>query len=419
MVAPVLATRREIQAYHPFLKLNRLLDGMSPGVSPAPDGAPLKLQVGEPQMPAPALIEEAMAGSDDGGGWNRYPPPRGTAAYREAAHTWLARRYGAGADLLDPATQLLPVPGTREGLFFAALASVTPARDTVLLPNPFYHVYAGAAVAAGARPVFVPATAATGFQPAYDALDADTLDRTALAFLNSPANPQGSVADTDTLKRMIALARRHDFVIALDECYAEIHAGTPPPGGLDAARALDGGLANMLVVHSLSKRSSAPGLRCGFIAGDPRWLEPLDAVLRVGGAGVPLPVLAAGAALWRDEDHVAANRQRYTENFAVAERILGDVGPGVVPEAGFFLWLNVGDGEAAAAKLWREAGLRVLPGAYMSVPDDAGRSPGAAYIRVALVHPPAVTEAALTRLRAVLDDDLTASAPAATPDATA
>jgi aspartate/methionine/tyrosine aminotransferase len=218
MVAPVVATSREIQAYHPFLKLNRLLADVAAGPSPAPDGAPLKLQVGEPQMPAPALIDDAVAAArrDGDAGWNRYPPPRGTPAYRTAAHAWLRRRYGAGADAVDAETQILPVPGTREGLFFAALASVTAERDTILLPNPFYHVYAGAAVAAGARPLFVPATAETGFQPAYDALDTETLDRTALAFLNSPSNPQGSVADTATLARTISTARRHDFAVALD-----------------------------------------------------------------------------------------------------------------------------------------------------------------------------------------------------------
>jgi aspartate/methionine/tyrosine aminotransferase len=401
-VAPVVAESRDIQAFHPFLKLNRLLGEVPAGRSPRVDGAPVPLQIGEPQNAPPALLGEALARA--GEGWNRYPPPRGTEAFRGACHAWLRRRHGAGADLVDPATQILPLPGSREGLFFAALASVRPGRDTILIPNPFYHVYAGAAVAAGARPLFVPATAATGFQPDFTALDAATLDRTALAFLNTPSNPQGSVASVAALEAAIARARRHDFAIALDECYAEIHDGTPPPGALDAALRLDGGMANLLVFHSLSKRSSAPGLRCGFVAGDPRWLDPLDAALRVGGAGVPLPVLAAGAALWDAEEHVAANRARYQANFAAAARALGRAD--VVPRAGFFLWLDVGDGEAAAIKLWREAGIRVLPGAYMGVADPAGRNPGAGYIRVALVHDPDTTEAALTRLAEVLGDEL-------------
>ena len=408
MVAPVVPGTRDIQAFHPFIKLNRLLADVPAGPSPVGDGAPVLLQVGEPQNAPPALIGEAMAQA--GGGWNRYPPPRGTESHRKVCHDWLKRRYGAGADMIDPDRHILPVPGTREGLFFAALASVTAARDTILLPNPFYHVYAGAAVAAGARPLFVPATAATGFQPAYDALDAETLDRTALAFFNSPSNPQGSVADTETLTNAITLARRHDFAIAMDECYAEIHDGTPPPGALDAAARMDGGLDNVLIFHSLSKRSSAPGLRCGFVAGDPRWLDPLDAALRVGGAGVPLPVLAAGAALWQEETHVVANRARYEANFAAARRALGHLVRDVAPDAGFFLWLDVGNSEAAAVKLWREAGIRVLPGAYMSVADAEGNNPGARYIRVALVHAPEVTKAALTRLAEVLAPDLAAAA---------
>ncbi len=398
MTQPVVPETRDIQAFHPFLRLNRLLDGVPAGRSPAPDGAPMMLQVGEPQNDPPGFITEELAAA--AGGWNRYPPPRGTQAYREACADWLARRYPDGAGLIDPERQVLPLPGTREGLFFAALASVGPGRDKILIPNPFYHVYAGAACAAGAEPVFVPATAATGFMPDFAGLDPDILNRTALAYLNSPSNPQGAVASRGALRRAIEVARRHDFAIALDECYAEIYDDVPPAGGLEAAADLGGGLENVLLFHSLSKRSSAPGLRCGFVAGDAARIDRLDAALRVGGAGVPLPVLAAGSRLWREEEHVTANRARYRANFAVAEKVFGQ---GVKPEAGFFLWLEVGDGEDAAVRLWREAGIRVLPGAYMSLADDAGDSPGARYIRIALVYDPATTETALTRMAEVLE----------------
>ena len=397
---------QDIQAFHPFLKLNRLLDGLAPGPGPGPDGAPLNLHIGEPQGAPPAWLGARLA---EATGWNRYPPPRGTAAFRAACHGWLTRRHGpTAAAAVDPERHILPLPGSREGLFFAALSAVRPGRDVVLLPNPFYHVYAGAAVAAGATPVFVPATAASGFQPDYTALDAATLDRAALAYLNTPANPQGAVADRETLAAALSLARRHDFLLVLDECYAALYDTDPPPGGLDVlteAGPAPGGapLANLLCVHSLSKRSSAPGLRCGFACGDPRWLDPLDAALRVGGAGVPLPVLAAGAALWEDEAHVAENRAHYRAAFDIAERALG---AGHRPAAGFFLWLDVGDGEAAARALWQDAGLRVLPGAYMSVPDARGHNPGAAYIRVALVHEPEVVAPALTRLAEVLAGQL-------------
>jgi aspartate/methionine/tyrosine aminotransferase len=308
---------------------------------------------------------------------------------------------------------MLPLPGSREGLFFAALTSVQPGeRDVVLLPNPFYHVYAGAALAAGAQPVFVPATAETGFLPDYAGLDPDLLQRTALAYYNSPSNPQGAVADVATLRWQIAAARRHGFVLALDECYAEIYDDTPPAGGLDALAAAEAeggreagcGLDRLLIFHSLSKRSSAAGLRCGFVVGEPALIDRLDASLRVGGAGVPLPVLAAGTRLWQDEAHVAANRARYRANFDAAERALAGRAGAVRPQAGFFLWLPVDDGEAAARTLWQQAGLRVLPGAYMGAGDGDGDggNPGAGYLRVALVYDAETTEAALARLAEVL-----------------
>lgn len=399
MVAPVVSSKRDVQAFHPFLKLNRLLGNIPAGRSPLADGSPIALQIGEPQNDPPPFITEELARA--AAGWNRYPPPRGTALYRDACADWLVRRYPDGAELIDEERHILPLPGSREGLFFAALAAVTPQRDTILLPNPFYHVYAGAAVAAGARPLFVPATAESGFLPDFAALDADTLDRTALAYLNTPSNPQGAVAGHDTLCRAIEAARRHGFLLALDECYSEIYDETPPPGGLGAMAALGGGLENVLLFHSLSKRSSAPGLRCGFVAGDAHWIDRLDAALRVGGAGVPLPILSAGARLWREESHVVANRARYRANFAAAESALNGH-MGMRPQAGFFLWLAVDDGEAAAEKLWREAGIRVLPGAYMAEPDDAGANPGAGYIRIALVYDAAFMLMALTRVAEVL-----------------
>lgn len=402
MVGPMTPPGRDVQAFQPFLKLNRLLVGITPGDSPAADGKPVGLHLGEPQNDPPAFLAEELAKA--AGGWNRYPPVRGTEAYRKACADWLTRRYPASAGMINPERHVLPLPGTREGLFFAALASVRAKRDKILLPNPFYHVYAGAAVAAGAEPVFVPATQETGFLPDYASLEPEVLNRTALAYLNSPSNPQGAVANLDALARAIETARRHDFAIALDECYSELYDTTPPPGSLEAAAALGGGLDNMLVFHSLSKRSSAPGLRCGFAAGDPRWLDALDAALRVGGAGVALPVLAAGTRLWQDEEHVAANRSHYQANFAAAQRALGGLPETARARAGFFLWLNVGDGEAAALRLWREAGIRVLPGAYMAEPDAAGHNPGARYVRIALVYDPQLTEAILSRVAEVLGE---------------
>ncbi len=246
---------------------------------------------------------------------------------------WLHSRSLDG--MVDPETDVLAVPGTREGLFFAALANTSADHaDAVLIPNPCYHVYYSATAAAGVEPVFVSATAETGFQPDYTALDPALLDRVSLAYYCTPSNPQGAIADLDQLKALIRLARKHDFTVAIDECYAEIYTEAPPPGALQAAVALGGALDNLLVFHSLSKRSSAPGLRCGFAAGDAKRIEALAVMMSTGGAGVPLPVCAAGARLWREEDHARANRACYQENFAIAERVPATASISANPAAG-------------------------------------------------------------------------------------
>ena len=292
-----MADRRSLSAYHPFARLNRLLEGRPPG-----QDAPLLLSIGEPKNQPPAFLAEEIAAAAET--WSRYPLPRGTAAYREACTAWLNRRYALPPDLVSAERSIQPVPGSREGLFFAVMAAAHAhrgaERPVVLIPNPFYHVYAGATLAAGAEPVFVPATAKTGFLPDYEALDRRTLDRAIFCFLCSPSNPQGAAAEVEQLGRLIELARRHDFIVAFDECYAEIYNRDAPAGALQAA-ALSGrgaaALDRVLVFHSLSKRSSAPGLRCGFAAGDAGLIDDLDAALRIGGAGVSFPILAAGTRL--------------------------------------------------------------------------------------------------------------------------
>lgn len=410
--------RQNLQAYYPFGRLDRLLEGVRPGpphlglVGTAPD-EPVPLHLGEPRNQPPAFVAEALTRA--AAGWSLYPLPRGTLEYRNACVGWLNLRYGLPDGMIDPETAVLAVPGTREGLFLTALAN-TPAavggaegagngaksRPAVLIPNPCYHVYYSATAAAGAEPVFVSATAETGFQPDYTALDPALLDRVSLAYFCTPSNPQGAIADLGQLKALIQLARKHDFTVAIDECYAEIYNEAAPPGALQAAAALGGSLDNLLVFHSLSKRSSAPGLRCGFAAGDPKLIDALAVMMSTGGAGVPLPVCAAGTSLWREEDHALANRRRYQENFAIAERVLGNRFNFRKPGGGFFLWLDVGNGEAAALKLWREAGIKVLPGAYMCQGTNGAENPGAAFIRIALIYDADYTEAALRRVVEVL-----------------
>ena len=409
-----MSAAQSILKHYPFGRLSQLLDGHAPGrhgidLPELAADKPVLLSVGEPQNAPPAFIVEEMArvAAD----FSRYPPARGTPEYLEACAAWLTRRYDLPAGMIDPKTMISAIPGSREGLFFAALGAMPDqipgqgngaAKPAILMPNPCYHVYPGAALAVGAEPVLVPATPESGHLPDYAALPPEVLANTALAYYCTPANPQGAAADEMELRRLIALAREHDFTLAVDECYAEIYTGAPPAGALQAAATLGGSLENVLAFHSLSKRSSAPGLRCGFAVGSPELIATLEVMQRTGGAGVPFHTLAAGNRLWRDEEHVVANRARYKKNFEIAERVLGNRFGFRTPDGGFFLWLNVGDGEQAALTLWREAGLRVLPGGYMARPDSDGVNPGDPYIRIALVYGPELTEAALNRLTEVL-----------------
>lgn len=386
---------------YPFDRLRTLLRGIDP---PDPAAA-VAMHIGEPQHAAPAAIAATLA--DHAGEWGSYPPPAGTPDYRAAAAEWLTRRYGLPAGFIDPDSNVVAVAGTREALFLAALATVPSdtksGQPAVLLPNPFYQVYYGAAAIAGAEPVLLPATAATNNQPDLTAVPEALLDRAALVYLNSPANPQGSVADRALLTTAVGLARKHDFVLVADECYAEIYCGDPPLGALEVC-AETGSCANVVVFHSLSKRSNAAGLRCGFVAGDPALIDAYRAIRSYAGVAVPLPVLKAAEALYADETHVAATRAHYAELFAMAERILGNTPGFAAPPGGFFLWLDTGDGEAATLRLWREAAVRVMPGAYMALPDfRTGANPGDRYIRVAMVHDAALAEQALTRMAQVLN----------------
>ncbi|CAK0763187.1 Aspartate aminotransferase [uncultured Gammaproteobacteria bacterium] len=388
-------------ADYPFTRLAKLLAGIDP-----PAGRePILMSLGEPRHAPPELIDRTLR--DNAHLWGKYPPVSGTSEFRTACAGWLNRRYALPAERLNADASILPVAGTREALFMAALLVVPECKagrvPAVLLPNPFYAVYQGAGLIAGAEPVFLTASRRTGFLPDLDALTPELLERTALVYLCTPSNPQGAVATADYLTRALILARRYNFVLAADECYAEIYSGTPPAGALEAAAALDdatgvltsGGRpwANLLVFHSLSKRSSAAGLRSGFVAGDPDLIAAFARLRGYGNAGSPLPVLAAAAALWADDAHVEDNRTRYRAKFDAAEAVLGGRFGFGRPAGGFFLWLEVGDGEAAARKLWAEEGVRVLPGAYVSHPDANGVNPGAAYIRVALIDEPALITA--------------------------
>ncbi len=396
----MLNPRLHLLADYPFDRLRALLNGIEP-----PKGVePLVLSVGEPRHSPSPLVHEILAANS--GSWGRYPPIEGTPEFRAAVADWLNRRYALPEGLIDADRHILPVAGTREALYLIAAVAIPEAREggrpVVLMPNPFYQVYFGAAVMSGADPVYLPATPETGHLPDLAHVDQATLERTALMYLCSPANPQGAAADRAYLEDAIRLARRFDFVLAVDECYGDIYDGQPPSGALEACAALGGDLGNVVVFHSLSKRSSVPGLRSGFVAGDSELIAAFRRLRSFGGASVPIPVLAASAALWRDDRYPEQNRALYREKFDAAEQILGNRFGFYRPPGGFFLWLDVGDGENAAKKLWTEAALRVLPGAFLAKSDTLGANPGTKYVRVALIDDLPSTQDALRRFVNVL-----------------
>ncbi|NWG46947.1 MAG: aminotransferase class I/II-fold pyridoxal phosphate-dependent enzyme [Alphaproteobacteria bacterium] len=384
---------------YPFPRLRSLL-GLPAGA--ALPGDAVDMSIGEPRHGVPGFVAEIMARNMEA--YGRYPPNEGTPAFREAAHGWLCRRYGLSPGAIDPHAQIQPVNGTREALFMALQIFAVPERlkrPVVLLPNPFYQCYAGAAAAIGAEPVYVPATAETGFLPAFERVRPDLLDRTVAAFVCAPSNPQGAIAGRSYWRKLIALAETYDFGILADECYADIYDRVKPSGILEVSAGRWRDMSRVLSFHSLSKRSNLPGLRSGFVAGGADLIAAFRRIRAYGGAPSPLPVLEAAAAAWSDDAHAETNRALYREKIDAAERILGNRFGFRRPAGGFFLWLNVGDGEKVSLTLWDEARVKVLPGAYLATEVD-GVNPGAPFIRVALVDALERTAEGLSRIAATL-----------------
>ncbi len=374
-----------------FPRLRALLDHLDPG------GDVVHMTIGEPKHAFPSWVSDIIAQHSHE--FNRYPPNDGSPELLAAITDWIERRYDVA---LDSATQVMALNGTREGLYNAAMALCpeTKGGETpiILMPNPFYQVYAVATVAVGAEPVFVSAVAENGFLPDYTQLSEDVLKRVAIAYICSPGNPQGAVADQAYWRDLIALAEKYDFRIFADECYSEIYRGAPPKGALQVAKEVDADPERVVIFHSLSKRSNLPGLRSGFVASGPECMKRIKQLRAYSGAPLPLPLQRAAAQVWADEAHVVENRALYAEKFALADEVFSDVPGYTSPTAGFFLWLPVDDGEQAAVKLWTETGVRVLPGAYLSR-DVNGENPGKKYIRVALVAPKTEVADALVTLR--------------------
>jgi N-succinyldiaminopimelate aminotransferase len=374
-----------------FPRLRALLDAHAPG------GPIVHMTIGEPKHAFPDWIGRVIA--DNLADFGRYPPNEGAPELLNAIGDWIKRRYSVQ---VDAGRQVMVLNGTREGLYNACMALVPEqkngAKPVILMPNPFYQVYMIGAISVAAEPVFVPATRDGGYLPDYTALPVDVLNRTAAAYICSPANPQGAVASRAYWRDLIGLAERYDFKIFADECYSEVYRDVPPVGALEVAAEMGADPERVVVFHSLSKRSNLPGLRSGFMAGGPDSIARARQLRAYSGAPVPLPLQRASETVWADEAHVVENRRLYGEKYLAADGIFAGVNSYKGPEAGFFLWLPVEDGEAAALKLWQKTGVRVLPGAYLSR-DVNGDNPGKGYIRVAMVAPINEMQAGLIALR--------------------
>jgi len=382
---------------YPFERLAQL----QAQARPPADLAPIAMSIGEPQHAPARVVLQALERVFDRLG--SYPTTAGTLDLRAAAAHWLARRFCLGAAAVDPHTMVLPVNGTREGLFAFVQAAVDVGSDPlVLMPNPFYQIYEGAALLAGAEPYYLDATAASGYIPDLDAVPNDIWRRCQVLFLCNPGNPTGAVLSAGYLEQALELAERHDFIIAADECYSEIYSDETqaPPSLLQACLATGRSRFERCVVfHSLSKRSSVPGLRSGFVAGDPQVIARFLLYRTYHGSAMPLPTQLASIAAWNDDAHVAANRCLYQQKFARVLPILSPVLNVTRPAGAFFLWPDVGgDDEDFTRDLYTTQNVLVLPGSYLGRANARG-NPGAGRVRISLVPQVDVCVAAAERIR--------------------
>ncbi|WP_287028967.1 succinyldiaminopimelate transaminase [Pseudomonas sp. UBA6310] len=385
---------------YPFEKLRALLAG----VQPVAGKTPIALSIGEPKHASPAFVAQAL--SDNLAQLAVYPTTLGIPALREAIAGWCQRRFGVPEGWLDAARHVLPVNGTREALFaFTQTVVERSANGLVVSPNPFYQIYEGAALLAGATPHYLPCLAENGFNPDFDAVPAEVWQRTQILFLCSPGNPTGALVPVETLKKLIALADEHDFVIAADECYSELYFDeeNPPPGLLSACAELGrSDFRRCVVFHSLSKRSNLPGLRSGFVAGDADILKAFLLYRTYHGCAMPVQTQLASVAAWGDEAHVRANRDLYRAKYDAALDILEPVLDVQRPDGGFYLWAKTPMDDAAFTRaLFAEEHVTVVPGSYLSREVD-GFNPGAGRVRMALVAPLAECVEAAERIRAFL-----------------
>ena len=386
-----------------FVQLGALLEPITP-----PANLPiLDMSIGEPQQPPAKLLTDSVSRYNEQ--WQFYPKATGSSHFTNAVETYIARRWPDAAGLADQ-SQIIPVPGTREPLHLLGhLVSGSKANAAALVTNPFYHAWRAGALTSGGEIIYLNSGANHNFLPDLQALDPATLDRTSILFLCSPTNPQGSVMDLDYLVAALQLARAHDFLLVMDECYADIWRGSPPAGMMQAAAFLatkfgakssHDPLANMVVLNSLSKRSGAAGLRAGFMVGDKQVITQYLKLVANGGSLVPTPLLSVAADLYEDEAHVVDIRAYYDANFELVTRHLG-IRP---PQGGFFLWLRVHDDIQFVKRLMAEQAVRALPGSFMGV-ETADGNPGAGYVRLALVHDAKITDEALGRIAKIYESE--------------
>lgn len=387
---------KQLQPY-PFQKLRELFANVTPNTALSA----INLSIGEPKHATPAFIKQTL--TDNLHGLSAYPVTQGSEELRKTIADWCQKRYGVE---LDPATQVLPVNGSREALFSFAQAIIDPSKHVkrVLSPNPFYQIYEGAALLAGAKPYFLNNLRESGYRCDFSTVPDDLWESVQLVYVCSPGNPTGKVMSLDDWREIFALADQHNFIVAADECYSEIYfsEGQPPLGALTAAQQLGRGTERLVMFNSLSKRSNVPGLRSGFVAGDAAAIQQFLLYRTYHGSAMNPAVQAASSAAWKDESHVRENRRMYREKFTAVMPILKDVLQFDAPDAAFYLWAQVPGSALAnndapnalpndtpndavfARELYRQQHVTVLPGSYLAR-DAKGINPGAGYIRIALV----------------------------------
>jgi N-succinyldiaminopimelate aminotransferase len=382
---------------YPFQRLNSLLKG----IEPPKDKKGLILSIGEPQHKPPNFIKEII--DKNFSKWSKYPPTLGMEKLNIASINWVKRRFKLTKDIINYKDNIVQLAGTREGLFNVALA-LTPRKKNnlkpaILIPDPFYQVYAGASRISGADPIFVSSLKKNNFIPAFSNVSKETLNRTSIIYVCSPSNPEGASLKLEDWKNLIFLARNNDSTLIVDECYTDIYSETPPIGVLEACKILNTDISNIISFHSLSKRSNVPGFRSGFAVGDKNIITNFKKLRHYCAGQQPIPIQEAATALWNDDDHAEKNRKKYKKKFQIAENIFKKEYGFYMPDGGFYLWLNVGNGEKITQELWREEGIKVMPGSYLSRTATSKK-----YIRAALVGNISETNTALKKIYKLLSN---------------